>query len=159
MVICGDLIELIADNNDPDIKIEKIDNVENVPWQFNGDEPIPLEIFSLYSVDSGTITINDVKNDVFEEIKKSEISHVSPRIHVYEEMFILFFEFAKEKYPKDFELIHFGISPTSDFFTTLNNNPAINIRSKKFLFSKQAITRITDHLAEFKNKYPDSPFL
>lgn len=158
MVICGDLIELIPGNNDPDIKPEEIDNVENVPWKFIGDEPIPLEIFSLYSVDSGMITINDVKNNVFDEIKKSEISHVSSRIHANEEMFILFFEFAKEKYPKDFELIHFGLAPTSDFFTTLNNNPVINIRTKKFLFSKPAITRIVDHLAEFKNKYPDSPF-
>ena len=142
MVICGDLIELIDDDNNSDIEI---DNVEKVPWKFNGDEPIPLEIFSLYSVDSGMITINDVKNDVFEKIKKSDISHISSHIHVHEKMFILFFEFAKETYPKDFELIHFGISPTSDFFTTLNN-PAINIRTKKFLFSKQAIARITDHL-------------
>ncbi len=57
-----------------------------------------MEIFSLYSVDSGMITINDVKNNMFKEITKSEISHVSSRIHVYEEMFILFFEFVKEKY-------------------------------------------------------------
>jgi len=158
MVISGDLIELIDNNNDPDMKTEELDNVENVPWEFNGNEPIPMEVFSLYSVGSGMITINDVKNNIFDEIKKSEISHVSSRIHDGEEMFILFFEFAKEKHPKDFELIHFGLSPTSDFFTTLNNNPVINIRSKKFLFNKQAIARITNHLAEFKNKYPDSPF-
>lgn len=158
MVICGDLIELIDDNYNPDVKTEQIDNVENVPWVFNNNEPIPMEIFSLYSVDSGMIIINDVKNNIFDEIKKSDISHVSSRIHDNEEMFILLFEFAKEKYPKDFELIHFGLAPTSDFFTTLNNNPSINIRSKKFIFSKQAIARITDHLAEFKNKYPNSPF-
>ena len=159
MVICGDLIELTDDNNVSDTNTEEIDNGENITWKFNGDDPIPIEIFSLYSVDSGKITINDVKNDVFEEIRKSEFSHVSSRIHVYEEMFILFFEFAKEKSSKDFDFFHFGLAPTSDFFTTLNANPIITIRSKKFLFTKQAIDRIEEHLTEFKNKYPDSPFL
>ncbi len=119
MVIRGDLIEVINDNDISEIKTEEIDNVDVIPWKFNGDEPIPIEIFSLYSVDTGTITINDIHNDVFEIIKKSDFSHVSARIHVYEEMFILFFEFAKEKYPKDFEFVHFGLVPTSDFFTTL----------------------------------------
>ena len=46
----------------------------------------------------------------FEVIRKSDFSHVSARIHVYEEMFILFFEFIKEKYSKDFEFVHFGFS-------------------------------------------------
>ena len=45
MVICGDLIELITDNNDPDMKTEEIDPAENVPWKFNGDELIPLIFF------------------------------------------------------------------------------------------------------------------
>jgi len=159
MVIRGDLIELVDESNISDIITEEIDNGENVPWKFNGDDPIPIEIFSLYSIDSGKITINDVKNDVFEEIRKSEFSHVSSRIHVYEEMFILFFEFAKEKYPKEFELFYFGLVPTSDFFNTLNDNPVISIRSKKFLFSKQALSRIEEHLSEFQSKYPDSPFI
>ena len=109
-------------------------------------------------MDSGKVTINDVKNSVFEEIKKSEISHVSSRVHVYEEMFILFFEFAKEKYPNDFTFTHFGLVPTSDFFNTLNANPVITIRTKKFLFSKQALSRIMEHLSEFRKKYPDSSF-
>jgi len=158
MVIRGDLIELIDDNNVSDTITEEIDNGKNIPWKFNGDDPIPIEIFSLYSVDSGTITINDVKNEVFEEIKKSEFSHISSRIHVYEVMFILFFEFAKEKYPNEFEFSHFGLVPTSDFFTTLNANSVINIRNKKFLFTKQAITRIEEHLSEFQSKYHDSSF-
>ena len=158
MVIRGDLIELIDDQNVSEIITEGIDNGENISWKFNGDDPIPIEIFSLYSVDSGKITINDVKNDVFEEIKKSEFSHVSSRIHVYEEMFILFFEFAREKSSQDFEFSHFGLVPTSDFFNTLNSNPVINIRTKKFLFTKQAIDRIEEHLTEFQSKYPDSSF-
>lgn len=158
MTIRGDLVELTDDSNVSDTKTEDIDNIENISWKFNGDDPIPIEIFSLYSVDSGNITINDVKHDVFEEIKKSEFSHVSSRIHVYEEMFILFFEFAKENSSKDFEFFHFGLVPTSDFFTTLSANPVITIRSKKFLFTPEAISRIEKHLAEFQSKYPDSSF-
>ena len=45
MVIRGDLIELIDDNVDPDMKTEEIDNTENISWKFNSDEPIPIEIF------------------------------------------------------------------------------------------------------------------
>jgi len=72
-------------------------------------------------------------------------------------MFILFFEFAK-KYPNEFEFSHFDLVPTNDFFTTLNANSVINIRNNKFLFTKQAITRIEEHLSEFQNKYPGSSF-
>ncbi len=158
MVIRGDLIELIDDNDVTETKTEEIDNVDDIPWKFNSDEPIPVEIFSLYSVDTGTITINDVHNDVFEVIRKSDFSHVSARIHVYEEMFILFFEFAKEKYSKDFEFVHFGFVPTSDFFTTLDSNPIIKIRTKKFIFTKKGIKKTLDLLNEFKKKYPDSSF-
>ena len=69
-----------------------------------------------------------------------------------------FFEFARKKSSQDFEFFHFGLVPTRDFFITLNSNPVINIRTKKFLFTKQATDRIEEHLAEFQSKYPDSPF-
>jgi len=48
MVIRGDLIELIDDNNVSDTITEEIDNGKNIPWKFNGDDLIPIEIFSLY---------------------------------------------------------------------------------------------------------------
>ena len=156
MVTQGDLTELI--NDDLQTKSEEIHDVSHVPWKFNNDDPIPIEIFSLYSVDTGTITINDIHENVFEGIKKSNFSYISSRIHVYEEMFILFFEFAIEKYPKEFEFVHFGLVPTSDFFTTLDANPIIKIRTKKFVLNKNTIKKVTDHLSEFKKKYPDSSF-
>ena len=141
MITRGDLIEIIDGNDVTEVKPKEIDEVDDIPWKFNGDEPIPIEIFSLYSVDTGTITINDIHNDVFEVIRKSDFSYVSARIHVYEEMFILFFEFAKEKYPKYFEFVHFGLVPTSDFFTTLNANSVIKIRTKKFIFTKKELKK------------------
>lgn len=52
--------------------------------------------------------------DLFDKIKKSEFSHVFVYMNKYEEMFILFFEFAIETRVNEF--VHFGFVPTSDFF-------------------------------------------
>lgn len=157
MAIQGDLIELIDAKNVPEIIDGEPSNVPDINWTFTGNEKIPIEVFSLYSVNSGIITINDVNYDVFEKIKKSNFSNVAPRIHVYEEMFILFFEFATEISSKDFEFVHFGLVPTSDFFATLNSNPKIRIRTKDFVFTEDAVKKITEKLDEFKEKYPDNP--
>ena len=93
MVVIGDLIEQTNDDQNS-INTEVLQNLENIPWTIQNESKIPVEIFSLYSTNSGTITINDVHSELFERIKKSEFSHVFVHIDQYEEMFILFFEFA-----------------------------------------------------------------
>ena len=115
MVIVGDLIELTDDAHDSgDVKVLK--NLESIPWTIKKDSKVLIEIFSLYSTASGTVTINDVKYDLFDQIKKSEFSHVFVHIDQYEEMFILFFEFAIETGVNEFEFVRFGFISTSDFF-------------------------------------------
>ena len=91
MVIVGDLIELTNEGQDYD-DTETLKNSEHIPWTIQNESKIPVEIFSLYSINSGTITINDVHFELFDRIKKSEFSHVFVHIDHYEEMFILFFE-------------------------------------------------------------------
>jgi len=48
MVIRGDWIELIDDNNVSDTITEEIDNGKNITWKFNGDDPITIEIFFIF---------------------------------------------------------------------------------------------------------------
>ncbi|NNL37501.1 MAG: hypothetical protein HKP34_04255 [Nitrosopumilus sp.] len=134
-------------------------NVPSINWTFANNTKIPIEVFSLYSVKSGIISISDISYDVFEKIKKSNFSNVTARIHVYEEMLILFFEFATETEPNDFEFVHFGLVPTNDFFATLNSNPKIRIKTKEFLFTTECIKKINETLSEFKEKYPDNLLL
>ena len=153
MVIVGDLIELTDDEQDAD-NIEVLKNLENIPWTIQDESKIPIEIFSLYSINSGTVTINDVKFDLFERIKKSEFSRVFVHMDQYEEMFILFFEFAIEIGVNEFKFVHFGFVPTSDFFNTLSSNPILKIKTKNFKFSESTMKRILEKLNEFKSKYP-----
>jgi len=151
MVVVGDLIEIVdkASGNGKEIK-----DLEKIPWTIQSESKIPVEIFSLYSINSETVTINDVHSETFDQIKKSEFSHVFVHVDQYEEMFILFFEFAIETIADNFEFVHFGIVPTSDFFNTLNSNPILKIRTKNFKFSESAMVQILEKLSEFNSKYP-----
>ena len=153
MVIVGDLIELPDREQDFD-ESTVIKNLENIPWTIHDESNIPIEIFSLYSTASGTVTINDVQFYLFDQIKKSEFSHVFVYIDKYEEMFILFFEFAIEIGANEFEFVHFGFVPTNDFFDTLSSNPILKIKTKNFKFSESTMERILEKLNEFKSKYP-----
>jgi hypothetical protein len=153
MVIVGDLIELsVKDQDSEDTKDFK--NLENIPWTIQNGSKIPVEIFSLYSINSGTVIINDVKFELFDRLKKSDFSHVFVHIDQYEEMFILFFEFAIEIGISKFEFVHFGFVPTSDFFNTLSSNPVLKIKTKHFKFSDDAMKRILEKLDEFNSKFP-----
>lgn len=153
MVIVGDLIELPDKEQDSD-ETTVLKNLENIPWTIHGESNIPIEIFSLYSTASGTVTINDVEFHLFDQIKKSEFSHVFVYIDKYEEMFILFFEFAIKIGTNEFEFVHFGFVPTNDFFDTLSSNPILKIKTKNFKFSESTMKRILEKLDEFKSKYP-----
>jgi hypothetical protein len=153
MVIVGDLIELSDKEQDYD-ETTVLKNLENIPWTIQDESKMPVEIFSLYSTASGTVTINDVKFDLFDRIKKSEFSHVFVYIDKYEEMYILFFEFAIEIGADEFEFVHFGFVPTNDFFDTLSSNPVLKIKTKNFKFSESTMKRILEKLDEFKSKYP-----
>ena len=153
MVIVGDLIELTDEEQDSD-NAESLQNLENIPWTIQDGSAIPVEIFSLYSTESGTVTINDVNFELFELLKKSKFSHIFVHIDHYEEMFILFFEFAIEIGTNEFEFVHFGFVPTNDFFNTLSSNPILKIKTKNFKFSESAMKRILEELDVFKSKYP-----
>jgi len=155
MVIVGDLIELTDEEQDSD-NAESLQNLENIPWTIHDNSNIPIEIFSLYSTGPGTVTINDVNFELFERIKKSEFSHIFVHIDHYEEMFILFFEFAIEIGTNEFEFVHFGFVPTNDFFNTLSSNPILKIKTKNFKFSESAMKRILEKLDEFKSKHPEN---
>jgi hypothetical protein len=148
-----DLIELSVEEQDYD-DVEVLKNLESIPWTIQNESKIPVEIFSLYSINSGTITINDVKFELFDKIKKSNFSHVFVHIDQYEEMFILFFEFAIETGVNEFEFVHFGFVPTSDFFNTLSSNPVLKIKTKNFKFSDDAMKRILEKSDEFNSKFP-----
>ncbi|MGY5144107.1 MAG: hypothetical protein ACW9XH_06460 [Candidatus Nitrosopumilus sp. bin_32a] len=151
MVVVGDLIEIVDKVSDNG---KEIKDLEKIPWIIQSESKIPIEIFSLYSINSETVTINDVHSETFDQIKKSEFSHVFVHVDQYEEMFILFFEFAVETIADNFEFVHFGIVPTNDFFNTLNSNPILKIRTKNFKFSESAMGRILEKLSEFNSKYP-----
>ena len=153
MVIVGDLIELTKGKQDSD-DVPVLKNLESIPWTIQEDAKIPIEIFSLYRVDFGTVTINDVNFDVFDKIKKSEFSHVFVYADKYEEMFVLFFEFAIETGVNEFEFVHFGFVPTSDFFNTLSSNPVLKVLTKNFKFSESYMKNILEKLNEFNSKYP-----
>ena len=153
MLIVGDLIELSDEEQDSDGTVV-LKNLENIPWTIHGESNIPIEIFSLYSTASGTVTINDVQFHLFDQIKKSEFSHVFVYIDKYEEMFILFFEFAIEIGTNEFEFVHFGFVPTSDFFNTLESNPVLKVLTKNFKFSESCMKNILEKLNEFNSKYP-----
>jgi len=150
-----DLVELSLEEQDSD-NVEVLKNLENIPWTIKNESKIPMEIFSLYSINSGTITINDVKFELFDRLKKSNFSHVFVHMDQYEEMFILFFEFAIETGVNEFEFVHFGFVPTSDFFNTLSSNPILKIKTKHFKFSDDAMKRILEKLDEFKSKFPEN---
>ncbi len=72
----------------------------------------------------------------------------------YEEMFVLFFEFAIETGVNEFEFVHFGFVPTSDFFNTLSSNPVLKVLTKNFKFSEPCMKNILEKLDEFNSKYP-----
>ncbi|QLH04681.1 hypothetical protein C5F49_04670 [Nitrosopumilus oxyclinae] len=152
MVIVGDLIELTDDGQDLE-NIEILNNFDNISWTIQDGTKIPVEIFSLYSTNSGAVTINDVNFELFDRIKKSNFSHVFVHIDHYEEMFILFFEFATETESDSFEFVHFGFVPTGDFFSTLSSNPVLKIKTKNFKFSEGAMKKILEKLTEFNSKY------
>jgi len=153
MAIVGDLTEFTNLNSIPDdIQTE----IKSIPWELNDEAKFPIETFSLYSIDSDIVTIHELKNEVFEGIEKSEISRVSTHFHSHEQLFILFFEFALEKYKNEFEFVHFGIVPTTDFFNTITTKPIIKVRHKFFRLSNSSLKIIQEKLIEFKNNYPDN---
>jgi len=154
MVIIGDLIELIDSESTSNEEF-----FENIPWEFHDGVKIPPETFALYSIESGIVRIQELRNEVFNGIEHSSFSHVYAHISPYDEMFMLIFEFAVEKNTEQFEFTHFGIVPTSDFFNILNDNPIIKIRHKKFQFTESSIQKILEKLTEFKSKYPDNSLL
>jgi DNA-directed RNA polymerase subunit L len=154
MTITGDLFELIDDDSS---HVEK-KVFDNIPWELDEDTKIPPETLALYSIDSGIILINELKNAVFDGIESSSFSHICVNFSKYDEIFVLFFEFAIEKYG-EFEFVHFGIVPTSDFFNVLDDNPIIKIRTKRFQFTKSAVEKILERLTEFKTKYPNNALL
>lgn len=153
MAIVGDLIELSVEEQDSD-NVDVFKNMENIPWTIQNESRMPVEIFSLYSINSGTVMINDVKFELFDRLKKSDFSHVFVHIDQYEEMFILFFEFAIETGVNEFEFVHFGFVPTGDFFNTLSSNPVLKIKTMNFKFSDDAMKRILKKLDEFNSKFP-----
>lgn len=153
MTITGDLVELNNVYDVPSFSRETIEH-EDLPWLINADSKIPIEIFSLYCIDSEIVQINDVNNEIFDMIKNSTFSRITAHIHDYEEMFILFFEFAIER-NNGFEFVHFGLVPTRDFFDALKNNSVLKIRSKLFYLTEFALKRILDKLDKFNSKYAD----
>ena len=153
MTIVGDLIELVETNLIP--SNEQIE-IKSIPWELNDEAKFPIETFSLYSIDSGIVTIQELKNQVFDGIEKSSFSRVSTHIHSHEELFILFFEFAIEKFENEYDFIHFGVVPTSDFFNTISLKPIIKIRHKYFQIKQSSLDLIQEKLSEFKIKYPEN---
>lgn len=149
MEICGDFIELNERNEEQ--KTQETIELENIKWQFKEDAKIPSEIFSLYSIQNGQIIINDVSNEILQGIKKSKYSRVSGHIHKYEELFIVFFEFAIEIGNNEFDVIHFGIVPTQDFFSTLETNNIIRIRDIHFNLTKYRIEKILSKFKEYES--------
>ncbi len=150
MVIVGDLIELFDEEQDSD-NTTVFKNLESIPWTIHDECKILVEIFSLYSINSGIIVINDVHFELFDQVKKSEFSHIFVHIDQYEEMFILFFEFAIETGVDEF--VHFGFVPASDFFEALSSNPGLKIKTKNFKISEDAVKRILGKLDNFNSKY------
>ena len=174
MTITGDLVELSNAYDVPSSSQETIEH-EDLPWLINIDSRIPIEIFSLYFINSEIVQIDDVDNKIFDMIKNSTFSHITAHnvdnkifdmiknstfshitahIHDSEEMFILFFEFAIEQNNK-FEFVHFGLVPTNDFFDALKNKPVLKIRTKLFYLTEFALKRILDKLDTFNSKYGD----
>lgn len=151
MTITGDLVEL-SDVYDVPSSGQQTTEHEDLPWLINTDSKIPIEIFSLYFINSEIVQINDVNNDIFDMIKHSTFSHITAHIHDHEEMFILFFEFAIEQ-NNGFEFVHFGLVPTNDFFNALKNKPVLKIRSKIFYLTEFALKKILDKLDKFNSKY------
>ena len=156
MTISGDLIELTADDSLPQVQELEL---ENIPWELHEGIKVPLETCSLYSVDSEMVSIHELKNDVFEFIQKASLSHIYAHIYPYDQLFILFFEFAIEKDPEQFEFAHFGIVPASDFFNTMEIQNVIKIRDKTFQIKKSTMEKILEKVEEFRNKYPKNSLL
>ena len=156
MVILGDLTEL---NDDDPLSKNEDKDLESIPWEFHDGVKIQFETLALYSIDSDNVMIQELKTKVFEGIEKSSFSHAYPHIYQYDQLFILFFEFAIEKYTNEFEFVHFGIVPSSDFFNALNDNSIITIRSKNFHLTKHSLEKILEKVDEFKAKYPDNELL
>jgi len=156
MVIYGDLNEIITDDS---IKQPEESNLENIPWEFQEGTKIPPETCSLYSIDTEKVTIDELSTNIFQFIEKSSFSHISAHIYSYDELFVLFFEFAIEKDHNQFEFAHFGIVPASDFFRTLKINSMIKIRDKRFHIKKSALDKISKKVIEFKTKFPDNSLL
>ena len=151
MVVCGDLIESSIDHSETSLNTEQIEDMKNVSWTFK-DAKIPVELFSLYSVESDKVVINDVSSDLFHHIKNSKYSRISAHIHIYEEMFILFFEFAVPA-ENDYNLVHFGLVPTSDFFTALKTSHTIKIKNLEFTITEYKEQKILEKFNEFNEKY------
>ena len=120
MAIIGDLMELADANLIP--ASEQMET-KSIPWELNDEIKFPIETFCLYSIDFGTVSIHELKNEIFHGIEKSSFSRVSTHMHAHDQLFILFFEFAAEKFEKEYEFVHFGIVPTGDFFNTLSSKP------------------------------------
>ena len=155
MTIIGDLIELTDNLQSDDAQLD----LEDIPWEFNEGVKIPPETCSLYSVDSEIVSIHELKNEVFDFIQNASFSHIYSHIYPYDELFILFFEFAIEKDPGKFEFAHFGIVPAGDFFTTLDVKNVLKIRDKTFQIKKDTVKKILEKVDEFKNKYPKNSLL
>jgi len=156
MVIYGDLTEIV---NDDSITPPEEKDLENIPWEFQENTKIPPETCSLYSIDTKKVTIDELSTKNFQHIEKSSFSHVTAHIYSYDELFVLFFEFAIENDPGQFEFAHFGIVPASDFFRTLQNNPVIKIRDKQFHLKISALDKILEKVNEFKIKFPENSLL
>jgi len=156
MAIYGDLIEI---TNDESIISTEEKDLENIPWEFHEGIKIPPETCSLYSIGFEKVSVDELSTKIFQFIEKSSFSHISAHIYPYDELFVLFFEFAIEKDPGQFEFAHFGLVPASDFFRTLKNNPVIKIRDKQFRLKKSALDKVLEKVTEFKTKFPDNSLL
>ena len=154
MVICGDFIELDERNFNDANKTEEISDLEHIQWKFTEGSKIPSDILSLYTVDNGKIIITDIRENILQGIKNSKYSRVSAHIQVYEEMLIIFFEFAIQKSPNEFEIVHFGLVPATDFFTALKPECVIKIRDEEFLITEYRINKILDVLKDFETRFP-----
>ena len=156
MTIYGDLIELPEDDS---IAPPEEQDLEKIPWEFHEGIKIHPETLSLYSIDSANVEITELKTEVFNAIEKSSFSNVYAHIYPYDELFILFFEFAIEKDVDQFEFSHFGIVPASDFFNALKENHVIKIRHKQFRLTKNSQEKILEKVNEFKSKFPKNSLL
>ncbi|MCV0430040.1 hypothetical protein [Nitrosopumilus sp.] len=156
MSIFGDLVELTDDES-----VHQFDEktIESIPWELHEGIKIPSETCSLYSIGLDHLSIDELPSAIFEIIKKSSFSHIYPHIYPYDELLILFFEFAIEKDTDQFEFGHFGIVPASDFFNALNDDYVIKIRDKKFKLKKSALKKILEKVTEFKNQFPNNSLL